>query len=82
MGKSCRKKDCKRCQEKCSKRTKKFDSWSEESSSCEKPKCYERKVIVKQVMCEQDLRQRKRHGYKIKEEESWKSISCGDVSKR
>lgn len=78
---------CKKpCEKKpCEKKCKRYDSWSESESSCDQPKrkCYERKVILTEVMCKENecRRKCKKSGYKVKEECSWHSIPCNDKPK-
>jgi hypothetical protein len=65
---------------KCADKCKRYDSWSESNSSCDKPKVkkYERQVTVTEVMYKQNDCRRacKKSGYKVKCESSWKSVPC------
>lgn len=76
------KKSChsvKECKPKCHspvKRCEKFDSFSEEEQGCSTPRCYERKLVLTQVVCEQDKNIVKRWGHCTKQEGDWCEIKC------
>ena len=62
----------------CQKKCKRYSSWSESSSDCEKPKCHKKCYKVCTIKCEQKRRDRKEWGHKVKCVDSWTSISGSD----
>ncbi len=76
-GKKC---DCKKdCAKPC--KEVKYDCWSESSEHCEKPKCHERCVIVKEIKCKEDKNCNKRYGHKEKVEKPYTPIPCDNGNK-
>lgn len=73
---NCQKKDHKDCKKECKKPCKieRYDSWSESSDSCNKPKGYRRCYKVCEYKFKQEKCEDKRWGHKIKEEGSWESV--------
>ena len=49
--KNCQKKDHKDCKKPC--KHERFDSWSEHSDSCNKPRCYKKCYRICEIVCEQ-----------------------------
>lgn len=83
-GKKCDcKKDNKYCDLDCPKpcKEKKYDCWSESSEHCEKPKCQERCVIVKEVRCKENKDCNRRCGHKELIEKPFKPIPCDNGNK-